>query len=146
MFVAANRTPNSRLLQPLHRRCDMDRKALQKKRIPAWAVHNTSAELIANIKRRHKRQQIRRNRIKLALAVCIITIALISTVVFAQGSDEKKDYQPIAVEAGDTLWELADQYYPGTDKRTAISDIKERNNLKSSEIFVGDVLLVPESD
>lgn len=89
---------------------------------------------------------IRRRRAGLALAVCAITILLISTVVFAQGNNEKITYQPIAVEFGDTLWEIAGKYYPDTDRRTAIADIKKVNNLADSEIFAGDVLLVPETD
>lgn len=114
------------------------------RRTPAWAIHNTSEELITNIRRRHRQQKIRRRRIAFASAVCMITVLLISSVVFAQGNTEKTEYQPIAVEAGDTLWDLAGKYYPNMDRRSAIDDIKEVNNLASSEIFTGDVLLVPE--
>ena len=121
-------------------------KIIKKKKTPAWAIHRTSAELIANIRKRHRQQVIRRRRIGLALAVCAITILLISTVVFAQGNSEKITYQPIAVESGDTLWDIAGKYYPNTDRRTAIADIKEVNELMNSEIFVGDVLWVPEID
>ena len=121
-------------------------KTTIKRKTPAWAVYSTSDELIANIRRRHRQQQIRRRRAGLALAVCLITILLISTVVFAQGEKDEKSYQPIAVESGDTLWDLAGKYYPNTDRRTAIADIKEVNSLVDSDIFAGDVLLVPEID
>ena len=51
-----------------------------------------------------------------------------------------------SVKAGDTLWDIAGKYYPNTDRRTAIADIKEVNELMNSEIFAGDVLWVPEID
>ena len=50
------------------------------------------------------------------------------------------------VEAGDTLWSIAAGHTPpGEDVRATIHDIKAANELESSVIAVGQVLVIPGS-
>lgn len=50
----------------------------------------------------------------------------------------------ITVEKGDTLWAIARRYYPNTDPRKPIAEIKELNKLKTSQIYAGQTLQLPQ--
>lgn len=54
-------------------------------------------------------------------------------------------YSQVTVEAGDTLWTIAsDLKAENIDTRNLIDEIIKTNELKSSQIKPGQVLLVPE--
>ncbi|WP_199614721.1 LysM peptidoglycan-binding domain-containing protein [Paenibacillus alkalitolerans] len=56
----------------------------------------------------------------------------------------KQEYKKLCVEPGDTLWEIAKKYGdPDKDVRFYIRDIKELNELDSSAIQAGQILLLP---
>lgn len=50
----------------------------------------------------------------------------------------------VTVSLGDTLWDIADTYtLPENDIRYTIHRIKEINNMDTSELHPGDVIVVP---
>lgn len=109
----------------------------------SWKDYDSCEEYIRELKRRKMQKIYRRRRAFVALCICLLITALISTVVFARTSGDISDYIPVVVEPGDTLWGLAAKYYPDTDRRDAIDDIKEVNDLLDSTIYPGDVLILP---
>lgn len=111
----------------------------------SWKEYQTSQELINNIRRRHMQKKFRKRRICVSLAVCALVILMITTVVFASGAKREVTYAPVAVESGDSLWSLAAAYYPNTNRKAAIEDIKKVNSLTDSTIYEGDVLMLPET-
>ncbi len=109
----------------------------------SWKNYNSSEELIYNIKQRHLQKKYRKRRICFLFAVCLSVFLLVSTVAFASGDSGNMEYLPVAVETGDSLWSLAAEYYPNMNRRTAMSQIREVNNLESSDIYEGDILMLP---
>lgn len=54
--------------------------------------------------------------------------------------------QHVIVNEGDSLWAIASQYKaPGTDIRDYIAEIRDENNLNTSDIRSGDVLVIPHN-
>ncbi len=49
----------------------------------------------------------------------------------------------VVVQPGDTLWSIASRLNTPEDPREIVSEIKEVNQLASSRIMPGDVLIVP---
>ena len=111
----------------------------------AWKNYETSQELINNIRKRHMQKKYRKRRICVALTACALIILMITTVVFASSAKHEMTYAPVAVESGDSLWSLAAAYYPNTNRKTAMEDIKKVNGLTGSTIYEGDVLMLPET-
>ena len=81
-----------------------------------------------------------------------IIIVLISTlfVVFNNAySNGEIAYKEEYVISGDTLWSLAEKeakendYYKNKDVRDIIQEIKYANNLRSSNLEIGQKLLIP---
>ena len=104
-----------------------------------------SAEsVMLRIRQRKAAKIYRRRRLAVALLITLLTAILVTTVVSASGDGREQEYAPVAVESGDTLWELAARYYPGMPRRDAISKIKDINGLRSSAIQEGDVLMLPD--
>lgn len=88
--------------------------------------------------------------IKGILIVISFTILLIILLTNNSFSHKEINYKAIYVSSGDTLWNIAKEqqknniYYEGKDLRQIISDIKSINNLSSSNLKVGQKLLVVE--
>lgn len=93
----------------------------------------------------------------LTVAVTLILIAGISVTVgsaFVKAEDrdgasvQKKYYKSIQLEAGDTLWAIANEYRG--DHYDSIYDyideVIEMNGLKSDEIHAGQYLTIPYYD
>jgi hypothetical protein len=49
----------------------------------------------------------------------------------------------VTVEAGQSLWQVAESIAPGADPRDVISDIVRLNQLQSSVVHPGDRLAIP---
>lgn len=64
-------------------------------------------------------------------------------------SHSEEKFTQIYVEYGDTLWEISKQqqinnnYYKNTEIRKIINDIKKANNLKTSNLSIGQKLKIP---
>lgn len=55
-------------------------------------------------------------------------------------SGEEFTYKEITVEAGDTLWSIAQAQAPGEDPRDVVGSMRDLNDLTSADIFPGQVL------
>lgn len=59
------------------------------------------------------------------------------------GSIEAGTFEYVTVQAGQSLWELAESIAPSTDPRDVISDIVRLNQLENSELHPGDQIAIP---
>jgi LysM repeat protein len=49
----------------------------------------------------------------------------------------------VTVEAGDTLWSVAERVAPNADTRTVVAEISSLNKLSDAVVYPGEQLLVP---
>ena len=80
----------------------------------------------------------RRIVVLLGVAAALVTGALGAARPSGGSADEVR----YTVKAGDTLWVVAETYYDG-DPREAIWAIKERNEMRTSLLSPGKVLVLP---
>lgn len=89
---------------------------------------------------------------KFIRSICLILIvAFVLSLICAKStlSHKEIEYKLIYVAKGDTLWEIAsdlqksNDYYKTKDIRYIISDIKNINNLESSNLHIDQELMVP---
>ncbi|HHW12124.1 MAG TPA: LysM peptidoglycan-binding domain-containing protein [Firmicutes bacterium] len=73
--------------------------------------------------------------------LCFILMAFYYSATKSQGQALGRE---ITVEMGDTLWEIASRHYPNTDPRKPIAEIMKLNNMKTSMIYTGQVLRLPQ--
>ena len=83
----------------------------------------------------------------------ILVVFILSCIVFninnTVSSEDKIEYKTLTVTSGDTLWSIAkteqenNQYYKDRDIREIISNIKEINNLDSSNLSIAQNLKIP---
>ncbi len=93
-------------------------------------------------KRTSYREKARRQRRTLLIMVMAMIIAF-SLGVFAV-ADDGIDFVTVTVSSGDTLWNLCAPYKPERmDLRDFIEKVKYENNMESSEIFMGQELMIP---
>lgn len=95
----------------------------------------------------------RRGRVVLAaLASLPLLAALVALAVFgansavadgAEQSGASQSFDYVTVQAGETLWGLAEEIAPSADPRDVIADIVSLNQLPSSEVQPGQRLAVP---
>lgn len=71
--------------------------------------------------------------------------AVILLLSFTNNDQEQNQYVKIEVQSGDTLWSLADQvsHTKKINKKDFIEWVTEENNLQTSDIQAGDVLMLP---
>lgn len=78
--------------------------------------------------------------------VIIFTVSISNNVSF---SKQEISFKEIYASSGDTLWTLAknesntNSYYLDKDLRYIVKDIKKFNNLETSELSVGQKILIP---
>lgn len=88
------------------------------------------------------------NKIRLAIFISILLIIISPVILLAidkPAIDKDQSFMKIYVEPGDTLWGIAQvNLPPKTDIRQFIHRIKVINQLDTSFIKVGDLILVPE--
>lgn len=96
------------------------------------------------MKRINKRKFIRSTSIIIGLI--ILLILMLSNISF---SHTEIKYKEIAVSSGDTLWNIAkyeqnnNLYFEDKDVRDIVAEIKLLNNLKTSNLNIGDKLSIP---
>ena len=82
---------------------------------------------------------------------CLIMVLFISTLgISFSYSKTKVSYKEDYILKGDTLWSIAqkelitNEYYKNKDIRDVIYEIKEINNLKDSNLKIGQKILIPQ--
>ena len=95
----------------------------------------------------------RRGRIVLASLVSLPLIAgLVAFAILgfggassatASGDAGSASFEYVTVQAGETLWGLAEEIAPAADPRDVIADIVNLNQLSSAEVQPGQRLAVP---
>ena len=53
------------------------------------------------------------------------------------------EHERVTVQAGDSLWTLAQQIAPDHDPRDVVAAIREMNDLASADLHVGQQLVLP---
>jgi len=87
-----------------------------------------------------------RARALVIISTCVLALVLLLATTVSAGSGSASavpaEYR---VEAGDTLWEIAaERTSRGGDVRSTVASITDLNDLTSSLIRPGQLLLVPE--
>jgi uncharacterized protein YpuA (DUF1002 family) len=78
------------------------------------------------------------------LALLIIGITYTTHTLQTDWTDEYTTTK-VYVQSGDTLWSIAEQYVPdGIDIRDYMYEIRELNNMTTSDVYAGDVITVYE--
>lgn len=78
-----------------------------------------------------------------------IVVFLILVMVNKCFSNTEVSYKEIAISSGDTLWSIAryeknnNDYFEHKDIRAIVDEIKYINNLKASNLRIGDKLSIP---
>lgn len=92
--------------------------------------------------------------IKKVIATVSVILLLAVCIIFLLGNNNtlshaEMSYKTVFVASGETLWEIAEieaqnnEYYAKRDIRYIVKDIKTINNLKNSNLYVGQELQVP---
>lgn len=58
-------------------------------------------------------------------------------------SSQADDFRKVEVQSGDTIWTIAEAYYPGEDVRKRVYDICQVNHVRAEELQAGQTLLLP---
>lgn len=95
-----------------------------------------------------KKRYVLKNKRRFMIAVAIL-VSIISSIIIVttrtQGYSEIS-CREIVIERGDTLWDIAvDKYGENIDVRKKVALIKKVNDMETSELFAGQVLLIPEN-
>ncbi len=77
-----------------------------------------------------------------AVLICVLAVNKVSA---SQHSKREKMVTSVVVKEGDSLWEIANEYY--SDEYESIDDyiedIMKTNNISSTNIIVGNSLIIP---
>ena len=90
---------------------------------------------------------------KLKNILMLVFIIIILNTIFSIKSSYSKvevNYKSEYASQGDTLWSIAEResknnkYYQDKDIRYIIYDLKKLNNLQSSDLVVGQKIIIPK--
>ncbi len=112
--------------------------------------HKISERANENLKKREAVVRKQRQILAVALILVVALGILLGTGINALASGKgdvasyNKYYKSVRVEAGDTLWTIADEYIAdlNIDKAEYIDEICELNNICEDEIHAGDYVVV----
>lgn len=92
------------------------------------------------------------NRQGLIRKVTVLAVAIAGAVAFISGQSAnassesvKVSFEHVTVHAGETLWQLAEQYGKGQDARDWIADVVALNSLTSVDLQPGQDLAIPSN-
>jgi len=116
------------------------------------AVYRTERELRSYRRKVKRQREIRRNIIlAVAATIVLIVLALSFHSITSLASSDTEDisykyFTSIEIEKGDTLWDIAEEYFDADHyacKNDYIAEVMVMNNLKSDEIVSGQYLIIP---
>lgn len=90
----------------------------------------------------------RRGRVAVAalfVAAGVAVVGLAQPQALALGQQQDAAVQRITVHPGETLWAIAGRVAPDADPRDTVARIEDMNDLDSSTVPAGSVLLVPRA-
>jgi len=88
-------------------------------------------------------------RFKVFITISLVIILIFTLYNFKAFSVNKEEHQyiEILVQDGDTIWDIAQEYYNGAkDIRRIVHDISNINGIEGAMIKSGDKILVPLTD
>lgn len=92
-----------------------------------------------------RKKLVLKNKFRFALIISVFFLLACSTVFASSAYGYREpQYKYVSVAAGDTLWGIASRYKNSEDIRKYIYKIKKINNLKTSMIYEGEVIKIPE--
>jgi len=89
------------------------------------------------------------NKFRFTASMTLISLIIISALgglvgAFDASGKEPIDYIEVSVNAGDTLWNIAEYHGPeDVDIREVVYLIAEANDIKNNMIYPGDTLMIP---
>lgn len=106
---------------------------------------NNADEMIEILRTRRMKKAKRLRTFRTLVFLCLVSTVLLIITVCAKNINDKQPvvYETIVIEQGDTLWDLAKEYYPDKEIRSAIYEIRKVNDLKNSTIYEGQLIKVP---
>lgn len=114
--------------------------------------YNSKISERANISLKRREAVLRRQKKVFAIILLVLVSLgiLLGTSINALASSKadvasyNKYYKSVRIEAGDTLWTIADEYIAdlNIDKQDYITEICSINNICEDEIHVGDYVVV----
>ncbi|HMM83173.1 MAG TPA: LysM peptidoglycan-binding domain-containing protein [Terrimesophilobacter sp.] len=125
-----------------------------------YAPGSLSGSLSGSLKRSSNRSQngplprLRVTRRGRAVVTVLVTgliiglalmLSLIGGMATANTDPATGAFEYVTVEAGQSLWQVAQSVAPGADPRDVISDIVRLNQLQSSVVRPGDRLAIPSA-
>lgn len=77
------------------------------------------------------------------LAALTLATALSGGMATANSDIASDSFEYVTVQAGQSLWEVAESIAPSSDPRDVISDIVRLNQLQNAELHPGDQIAIP---
>lgn len=112
----------------------------------------TDRELRYYKRKLRRRREIRRKLMTAIVSVCLIIVCAVSYHSIKTSANSGEDmifkyYTNIAVQSGDTLWDIADEYIDYSqykDKNAYIAEVCSINHLKEdASLYSGQYITVP---
>lgn len=76
--------------------------------------------------------------------LCIFSIIGSLTGMNTVSSSSMNQYNPVKIESGDTLWNIASEYGPDDmDIRQVVREICDLNEISADRLEAGDTIIVP---
>lgn len=100
----------------------------------------------AHMKRKAAKKKLKKERMLFgAVALILVVVCMSLFAIRPQSRENYDDNLRHAVSCGDTLWSIANEY-KGDKYSTGefVYEIKKVNNMSTSGINVGDLLIIPE--
>lgn len=95
------------------------------------------------------RLTVRGRRLVLLMALVLVAVVAVlgrpESSQAVQGLEVRPTLTQVTVQDGDTLWSVARQVAPQRDAREVVGQLRRLNHLTSSNLHVGQQLLLPEA-
>jgi hypothetical protein len=107
-----------------------------------------SSDFGVSVRRVHLRLTRRGRAVLIALASVPLVVGLIFMVnaggAAATGSGAQTHFDYVTVQAGQSLWSIAEKVAPNADPREVIADIVSLNQLEGGIVSPGERIAIPE--